>query len=304
MVDIVIVNWNSGSYLAKCISSIFTAENKDLLGSVFVIDNASSDNSIDNLPIHSKLTIIKNNSNSGFARACNQGFMLCSSPYILLLNSDAQLLDITLTKCMIFMDKHPEIDVCGCQLLNERNEISISCARFPTPVRILYDASGLSKLAPKIFTPSTLMTDFDHKSNRFVNQVMGAFMFIRKSAFEKTGYFDERYFVYFEELDFSKTLSEKGGKIYFTPDIQAKHAGEGSTKAVKSFRLFLFLQSRILYAKKHFNKAGIMLTIFSTYFIEPLTRSLLSILRVRPGEIKEIWKAYFQLLSNKNNQGE
>lgn len=302
MIDIVIVNWNSGKYLANCVQSIFTSINQNLLGSIFVIDNNSSDHSIDQVLFHQKIKLVKNESNFGFAKACNQGFKLCSSNYILLLNPDAELLEGSLSKCLSFMDEHPEIDVCGCQLLNDHNEISKSCARFPTPARIFYDATGLSKLSPKIFTPSTLMTDWDHKSSRFVNQVMGAFMFMRKDVFEKAGYFDERFFVYFEELDFSKTLMENGGKIYFNASIQAKHAGEGTTRSVKSYRLFLFLRSRILYAKKHFKAGGIILSKISTFAIEPFSRILLSLSKGKWGDIKEVWHAYYYLIKNKNTQ--
>ena len=127
---------------------------------------------------------------------------------------------------------------------------------------------GLSKIAPKIFHPGVLMTDWDHKESRKVDQVMGAFMFMRNSIFEKLGYFDERFFVYYEELDFSKRLAQLGGTSFYNSDIKAIHIGGGTTNNVKTFRLFLNLSSRLQYAKKHFSFGGYSFVWFCTFFIE------------------------------------
>jgi len=300
MIDIVIVNWNSGEYLYKCIHSIITKNNEIIISKVFIIDNNSSDASLEKIELNNKIVIVRNKENKGFSKACNQGFKLCKSPYILLLNPDTQLFDSTLTDCFSFMNNHHDIDILGCQLLNDDHTVSISCARFPTPLRYFYDATGLSKIAPRIFTPAILMTDWDHKNNRSVDQVMGAFMFMRFSIFEKIGYFDERFFVYYEELDFSKRLAKKGGKSYFNSDISAIHSGQGTTHSVKALRLFLNLRSRLQYTKKHFGYSGYVFVSFCTFLIEPFTRTLFLLLKGKFKEIKEVYKAYKLLLSNRN----
>lgn len=302
-IDIVIINWNSGNYLLKCIQSIFTEKNELYIRKVFIIDNHSSDDSLLQLPNHHKQVIIKNMRNNGFAKAANQGFKLSTAPYVLLLNPDAQLLDATLEDCISFMDKNAEIDILGCRLLDDAGETSPSCARFPTPVSMFTDCFGLSKVFPFLFKPAVLMSDWDHKTSRYVDQVMGAFMFMRHSVFEKIGYFDERFFVYSEELDFSKRLSEINGKSYFNTNITAIHSGQGTTRSVKAFRLFLNLQSRLLYSRKHFTKGGYLLVWFGTYFIEPFSRILFLLFKGRFGEIKATVKGYLMLIRNKRRIG-
>jgi GT2 family glycosyltransferase len=295
MIDIVIVNWNSHDFLRKCVLSILNSKQFDLVYAVVIIDNNSTDASLQLLPINAKLQIIKNTENVGFAKACNQGFKMSQSKYILLLNPDAVLLDNTISASFDYMEKHHDVDVLGCQLLNDSNHITPTCARFPTPINFVYHSLGLSKISPKLFHPPTLMTDWDHKESRFVDQVMGAYMFMRNTVFEKAGYFDERFFVYFEELDFSLSLKNAGGKSFYHSGIQAIHTGMGTTESVKAFRLFLSLSSRLKYAKKHFSTFGFFTVTFFTYTIEFLMRFLQLLIKGKVTETKNLVKGYWML---------
>ncbi len=299
MIDIVIVNWNSHDFLRKCVESIFKSNQSELITSVIVIDNNSTDDSLYLLPINAKIQVIKNTDNVGFARACNQGFKLSKSNYILLLNPDAVLLDNTISASFDYMETHNDVDVLGCQLLNESNQITPTCARFPKPINFVYHSLGLSKIWPKLFHPPTLMTDWDHKESRFVDQVMGAYMFMRKSVFEKAGYFDERFFVYFEELDFSLSLKKAGGKSFYHAGIQAIHTGMGTTETVKAFRLFLSLSSRLKYAKKRFSVIGFLTVAFFTYIIEFLMRFLQLVIKGKLSETKNLVKGYWMLVTRR-----
>jgi len=299
MVDIVIVNWNGGELLYNCINSIITTSNKIHVNRIIVIDNHSSDASIEALPKDEKILIIQNAENLGFAKACNQGFKICSAPYVLLLNPDTQLLKSTIADCIHFMELNKTVDILGCQLLDETGRVSPSCARFPTQFKLFIDATGLSKITPKLFPPAILMTDWNHLQSRYVDQVMGAFMFMPTTIFEKLGYFDEQFFVYFEELDFSYRLAKAGGKTFYNADIKAIHTGMGTTENVKAFRLFLSLRSRLQYAKKHFSKSGYILVYFSTFTIEFISRFFFLIISGRFGEIKDMIKGYKLLIRNK-----
>lgn len=298
MVDIVIVNWNSGEYLKKCIHSILSSNNKDFINRVIVIDNNSTDTSLKIITASDKIDLIINETNIGFSRACNQGFKQCTAEFILLLNPDAMLLDNTIKDSIDCMQQDKSIDILGCRLLGDNGKISASCSRFPSPTRIFFDASGLSKILPRYFKPATIMTDWNHLESKFVNQVMGAFMFMKTSIFEKVGYFDERFFVYYEEVDFSKRISIAGGHIFYNTSITAIHSGEGTTQSVKGFRLFLSLRSRLQYAKKHFSFWGQQSVWFSTFFIEPFTRVTLLIARGKIKEIKEVINGYTLLIKN------
>lgn len=300
MVDIVIVNWNSGDYLSKCIDSVFSKLNEEIVGQVFIIDNNSTDDSLEKIGTRDKMVIVRNTENKGFSKACNQGFKLCSASYILLLNPDTQLHNTTLKDCITFMDNHNDVAILGCQLLNDEGTITVSCTRFPTPVRYFYDAIGLSKLAPKVFVPALLMTDWDHTTSRHIDQVMGAFMFMRSSIFKKSGYFDERFFVYYEDLDFSKRVALAGGHSYFDFNIKATHSGGGTTENVKAFRLFLNLKSRLQYAKKYFSFPGYISVWLCTFCIEPITRNVLLLFQGKLNEMKQVIKGYILLITHKN----
>jgi len=295
MIDIVIVNWNSHEFLRKCVLSIFSSKQFDLVSNVIIIDNNSTDDSLQLLPLHAKLQVVKNTENLGFAKACNQGFKMSQSKYILLLNPDAVLLENTIAASFDYMETHQDVDVLGCQLLNDSNHITPTCARFPKPINFVYHSLGLSKISPKIFHPPTLMTDWNHKESRFVDQVMGAYMFMRNTVFEKAGYFDERFFVYFEELDFSLSLKNAGGKSFYHSRIQAIHTGMGTTETVKAFRLFLSLSSRLKYAKKHFSMLGYFTVAFFTFTVEFLMRFLQLALKGNLKETKNLVKGYWML---------
>ena len=297
MIDIIIVNWNSGDYLRKCVMSILAASSKqDLVSQIIIIDNASKDDSLSRLPHSTLITLIKNQYNAGFAKACNQGFLQSKAPYVLLLNPDAELMENTLCDSLAFMAENNHVDIMGCQLLDEKGNITTSCARFPAPFRFLTDALGLSYLLPHLVKPALLMKDWNHKESRAVDQVMGAFMFMRRKVFEKIGYFDERFFVYYEELDFSKRLKDVGGISYFNASIQARHQGMGTTESVKAFRLFLNLNSRLKYAKKHFSFFGYLLVAFSVFPIEFASRFVLLLFKGRFAEVKDLLKGYRFLL--------
>lgn len=299
MIDIVIVNWNAGLLLLECVQSILSPSNESLVGNVLIIDNHSTDESIRSLPNHPKIQVIINSQNEGFARAANQGFKASTAKYTLLLNPDTRLNPETLTACYAFMESQKDIDILGCQLYSNEGKLLPSCSRFPTALSFFYEGTGLSRIAPGLFPPATLLLNWDHQTDRFVDQLMGAFMFIRSSLFSRMGYFDEQFFVYFEDVDFSKRLSLAGGKSFFNAGIKAFHIGKGTTANVKAYRLSLYLRSKLLYAKKYFSRTGYGLTLVTTYLLEPFTRSIFFLITGRFSEIGETWRGYYLLLFKK-----
>src|SRR5207245_5442374 len=128
-----------------------------------------------------------------------------------------------------------------------------TCARFPTPRRFLSSILGLDRALPAMFPPH-FMVEWNHEESQEVDQVMGAFFLVRRSVFEALGGFDERFFVYFEEVDFSLRARKLGWRTFYLSVAQAYHLGSGLvTKPAQAARLFYSLRSRILYAYKHFN---------------------------------------------------
>ena len=290
MIDIVIVNWNSGGQLRDCIDSIANFSGA-AVGKIIVVDNGSSDDSIELLGAPEGVTVISAGLNLGFGRACNLGALKTSADYILFLNPDACVFPETLGAVLSYMNAplNARAGICGVSLVDESGTIARSCARLPTAARLVAQATGISKFLPSL---GCTMFEWDHKKNREVDQVIGAFFVVRRNVFLDLGGFDERFFVYFEEVDFSRRAKDAGWKTVYLANIKAFHAGGGTSNQVKAKRLFYSLRSRLLYAFKHFSKTGAISVLLATALLEPVSRSMLAIGR-RSGEaLKETWLAY------------
>jgi len=296
--DIVIVNWNSGIHLRKCLDSIGGSKGDSYtLGRVVVVDNASGDGSAEGSGDPGfQLELVRNRINRGFAAACNQGAKGSDADYLLFLNPDTRLFEDSLDKPIAFMEdtNNRKIGIAGIQLIDDRGEAHRSCTRFPKPRHFVSQMLGLDRLFPQHF-PSHFMTTWDHRESRAVDHVMGAFYLIRRRLFEKLKGFDERFFVYLEDLDLSYRAHQAGWHSFYLAEIKAYHKGGGTSEQIKSLRLFYSLRSRILYGFKHFRgwtASGLML---GTLFLEPLIRSSWSLARFALRELSETMQAYGML---------
>lgn len=297
--DIVIVNWNSGVQLRKCLESIELASLSGfVLCNVVVVDNASADGSADDVELISlPLTIIRNNENNGFAAACNQWAMGSEADYLLFLNPDTKLFGNSLESPIDFMEQpeNNKVGIVGVQLVDDLGHVVRTCVRFPTPVDFLTRIFGLGRLFPARF-PSRFMMEWDHLDSREVDQVMGAFFLVRRSLFTSLGGFDERFFVYFEEVDFSLRARKLGWHSFYFTGAQAYHEGGGVSKQIKAKRLFYSLHSRILYCYKHFSWWTATGVLIGTLLIEPFTRLIWAGLRRSIKEAYQTIQAYGLLL--------
>jgi len=302
--DIVIVNWNSGIQLKECIESIKDANKIHCtLNEIVVVDNASSDNSIALLNTKQEnLRIIKNNENLGFGKACNQGAKNLKSDFILFLNPDMLIFEDTFLNLFTYIEKNDssDIGVYGIQLLDSKNNIQRSCARIPNLWNMIVRSTGLNKLNNKIFKTYAL-DDWEHNTTKDAEHIMGAFYLIKTDLFDKLNGFDERYFVYIEDLDLSKRLLDSGHKLRYVTESQAYHKGGGTSENVKAKRLFYSTRSRLIYAFKHFGIfQGVFLLLF-TFTIEPITRTLFLVLKGKFSEIIENLKGFGMLYKNTFN---
>lgn len=290
MISIVIVNWNSGVQLKKCLDSL----EDGLVSKVIVFDNASSDNSVSLIDGFKNVLLIRSKENLGFGKACNIGARDAKSEYLLFLNPDAAVYPGTLDKVIAFM-KAPSsanVGICGVQLVDETGHISRSCARFPTPTGFVVHAIGLDRFFPRL---GHFMAEWPHDTTQDVDHVIGAFYLVRRELFEAIGGFDEQFFVYLEDLDFSYRAHKAGWRSVYLADVQAFHAGGGTSNQVKAKRLFYSLRSRLLYAFKHFHLLGAMLVLLTTLLIEPITRSALAVARRSWSSLTETWEGYGML---------
>ena len=186
---------------------------------------------------------------------------------------------------------HQAIGIVGVQLVDEQGHVTRSSTRRPAAAALIGQALGLDRLMPTVFPP-LLMLDWPHDETRTVDQVMGAFVFVRRPLFEALGGFDERFFVYFEDLDLAVRAKNRGFETVYLASTRIVHRGAGTTDAIKGQRLFHLGRSRILYALKHYSRIGALGVIAATLLIEPIVRITYSFISTRAGTAREIARGF------------
>jgi GT2 family glycosyltransferase len=299
-IDIVIVNWNSGELLRQTLLALAEADaTLDTIDEVIVVDNASSDGScaIDDIGALLPLHVIRNEINRGFAAACNQGAAAGRSASILFLNPDMLVPAGTLQAAerVLTEGKDQRIGVVGVRLTDAMGTVQRCTSRFPTAAHLIGQSLGLDRLLPGLLPPA-FVTEWDHQDTRDVDQVMGAFLVIRRDLFETLGGFDERFFVYYDDVDLCLRVSQAGWRRLHYAEVSAVHRGHGTTDRIKDVRLFYVLRSRLLFASKHFGTAGTIGVWLATLLIEPWTRTVLLIARRAPlADVAALARGYILL---------
>lgn len=296
--DIIIINWNTGPLLRACLKSIRTADQSGFqLTDIVVIDNASADESADALEgTGVPVRLIRNPVNRGFAAACNQAALHSMADYVLFLNPDTRLTRNSLSVPLGFLQQaaSQRVGIVGIKLLDDSGRVARSCARFLTPGMILRKMFGLERFFGPTM-PSHFMTEWDHNDSREVDHVTGAFFLVRRGLFERLGGFDERFFVYLEDLDFSLRAKQADWTSVYLAEATAYHVGGASSAPIRARRLYYALHSRILYVYKHFGRwIGTGLAL-ATLLVEMFTRLGSALVRVSAAEMRDILGAYRML---------
>lgn len=248
--SVIILNYNSGDYLLKCLQSIATSKLSGYHVEVVVVDNASTDNSLSLLKSEFKklknslefenwnLKIVPISTNIGFAAGNNYGlqYLHPGSQLILFLNPDTIVEPDTLAKIIRFMKRHPQVDALTCDIIHAlTGRHQPECHRgFPTPWRSFCHFTGLSRLAPK----SKLLNGYflGHLNLNQTHQIeacVGAFLLVRRKVGDDIGWWNEKYFFYGEDLDFCYKLHQKGYKLYFYPRCHITHY-QGISSGIKA----------------------------------------------------------------------
>ncbi len=236
-VSIIIINWNTKDILQNCLDSIYqTIDN--LSCEIIVVDNASSDGSKEMLQErYPQVSKIYNKVNRGFGAANNQAFAIMKGKYALLLNTDAILTPGAINKLWTFCEQHQEAAIVCGQLLHADGSKQNSVATFPSLLTLSINSSLLEYLFPMRF-PSKR---YEHKEPLKVDSAIGACMLIRKKALDEVGFFDERYFFFFEETDLAYAFHSKGWSVYHVPDafiyhLQGQSIGQNIGSRIEFYR--------------------------------------------------------------------
>ena len=290
-VDIIVVNWNSGEMTMKAVAPYLNYYSAVISCRVIVVDNGSTDHSL-SLFAGKINHVIANTENLGFGKACNQAFAKSDADYILLLNPDSLSHAATLEAMVLFLEENNEYASTGPQQVNEAGHVLRTCGRFPEFKTALFDLLGLSKMFPRAFKPAPIMIDWDHLQSKDVDHVMGSYAVIRKSVLDNTGFLDEAYFVYMEDLDLHKRMHDAGFKTFFNAQHSIFHEGGGTGEKMKANRLFYSLSSRNIYWEKHLNKISYLVLTMVSVFIEPFLRIADSLLRHKNMQLRTTASAY------------
>jgi GT2 family glycosyltransferase len=228
----------------------------DLYGKseVIVVDNASGDNSRElitaNFP---EVQWIQLKTNIGFGKACNVGAASASGKFLLFLNPDTVISRATLKNSVEFMEANPQAGLMGPKILNTNGTLQLSCRRSnPTPSVAFYYFSGLSRLFPKSKRFGRYnLTYMDENETAQVDVVSGSFMFMKLEFFRVIGGFDERFFMYGEDIDLCFRVRQQGYEVWYYPVVQIVHL-KGKSSAKRQIRSrFYFYEAMVIYSRKH-----------------------------------------------------
>lgn len=229
-ISIIIVTYNSENEINDCLVSI-TSSLLDVDYQIIIADNNSTDNTLS--VIHQldtpNINIIKNQKNYGFTKAVNQCLNLATKNYILFLNPDTILQDDSLIELTKELKNNETLGAIAPQLRYPNGNIQKSCRRFPRRRNVIYESFGLNKLFKKSKEFNYWkMGDFDHQSNSYVEQPAGAALLIPKAIFQNIGNFDERFPMFFSDVDYCKRITNAGYKIKYFADTYITHKGGAS----------------------------------------------------------------------------
>jgi GT2 family glycosyltransferase len=295
MIDVIIVNWNSGNQLCRCIDSLVTYGLAHIK-TVIVVDNGSTDGSEASVEDMEDVRLIRVGRNLGYAKACNLGAAQSDAEYLLFLNPDTRIFPDSLSAPLDFMQesRSARIGIIGVRNVGDDGSTHRHCCRFPTPGSFIVHGLGLSALWPRLF-PGHFMTEWCHDEDRQVDHVIGSYFLVKREVWNRLGGMDERFFVYLEDLDFSFRAHQQNWKTWYLSHAKIYHKGGGTSQQVKADRLFYSLRSRLLYAAKHFGWAGLAAVFLITLLVEPFTRIGWAVVRGEWATIDETIRGYVSL---------
>jgi GT2 family glycosyltransferase len=263
---IIVLSYNTAELLGRCLRSVYASE-LEVSWQVCVVDNGSTDGSVDLVRTEfPQAQLIVNPTNLGFSAGNNKGlrhfgFQNEGSPpaqkdvpcYVLLLNADTEVPPRAIGDMLSFMQYRPEIGVAGPRVRRPDGSLDLACRRsFPTPQVSFYRMVGLNRLFPgslrfNAYNLNYLPEDAVHP----VDSVVGAFMMLRGNAIQDAGLLDESFFMYGEDLDWSKRIKDAGWQIWYNGQLEVTHVKEASSSQSGRTRVD-FYEAMWIFYRKHY----------------------------------------------------
>lgn len=264
MVDlsIIIVSWNCRQYLKDCLHSLPDSI-RHYSYRVIVVDNGSTDGTPSMVEEeYPDVNLVKNSSNRGFAAANNQAFQSSASRYVLMLNADTILQSGALDNLIRFLDQHPEVWAAGPSMRNGDMSLQRTGVRFPSNWNILVETFFLDRMFPRsrVFGRHRELYE-DPMRSRKVDYLQGSCLMFRSEVFNRIGYLDEEYFMYFEETDFCYRIQKAGGATWCVPDANVVHFGGNRVGHYDEKRLVYYHQGLLRFYRKHYQGKQLFLRI-------------------------------------------
>ena len=239
--SIIIITYNSRLPVERCLSSI-EAHEPSCAYETIVIDNASEDGTAETVAKRfPRARLIANAENLGYSRAVNQGMRFSSGRAILIINPDIVIEKGSIDRLMEFMESHPDAGIVGSKLVYPDGSLQHSCRSFYTIGALVLRRTFLGRLFPRARPlREHLLLDYDHETPRVVDWIIGACMLVRREALAKVGAMDERFFLYFEDIDWCYRMKNHGWSVYYVPSSVMVHTYERSSARSFLRKPFIF----------------------------------------------------------------
>ena len=253
---IVIVNWNAGDMLRNCLASIRNAP-KARKVEVVVIDNASADGSREMAArAFPEFRVINSGANLGFGKANNLGRPYVHTPLVLFLNPDTVILGEALDQMAAFLETHPEAGALGCQMKYQDGSVQgLGIQWFPTPLTEFFQLALISS-GSRNFLDCVLPT-WNPEQSGYVKKLYGGCLMARKETLDQVGWFDERYFMYAEDVDLCRQITNRGRKLYYLSSAAIVHlVGGTSTNTSQGFQTLMKCESIAKLMAKYYGRLG------------------------------------------------
>ena len=275
--SIILVNYHHGHMLDNCLESVYRTIEK-IQFEVILVDNSSKDDGLESiLKRYTKIQLINNSKNVGFARANNQGAKIASGDFLLFMNPDTTMIEDAVESMLDYIRSDSSIGILSPKVLNPDQTTQFSCRKFPTVWSGLFNRYSLmTRLFPNNrYSRDYLMLDYDHNSIRSVDWVSGCCMMLSELTLKKANGFDENYFLFIEDVDLCQVIKKQGLRVVYFPNAKVFHK-ISSSNARSTPQMIIKRHQGMIYYNQKYGKKNLLIQYMINSII--MARCLLQIL--------------------------